>query len=92
MTKVDYPVEDASDAKTIVYHNGLPSAHTLFDYYFLTENGIKQDVTGRVRHVGGEDVAVMEGKYQYVAPDNTLYKVVWYADETGYHPSGQHIH
>ena len=84
--------KEVSQAKIIVYHNGLPTAHTVFDYYFLTENGIKQDVTGRIRQVGREDVAVMEGKYEYRGPDNTLYKVFWYADETGYHPSGQHIH
>ena len=40
--------EDASQAKIIVYHNGLPTDQTLFDYYFLTENGIKQDVTGKI--------------------------------------------
>ena len=83
---------DPHQAGILVYHNGVPTAHTLFDYYYITENGIKQDVTGKIRNVGVENVAVMQGKYHYTGPDNTLYKVVWYADETGFHPSGDHIH
>ena len=83
------PVEESPrNAKILVYHSGVPTANTVFDYYYVTENGIKQDVTGRL----DEGVAVMKGKYEYTGTDNNLYRVAWYADETGYHPAGEHLY
>ena len=83
------PVEDASNARILVMHTGLPTPNTVFDYYFVTENDIKQDVTGKL---GDDGAAVMKGKYEYTGPDKTRYRVTWYADHTGYHPSGEHLY
>ena len=38
-----------------------------------------------------EDVSVMKGSYDYIGPDGNTYKVEWYADETGFHPTLDHL-
>ena len=40
-----------------------------------------------MRTVDGTDVVVMRGSYSYIGTDGNEWKVEWYADETGYHPS-----
>merc|ERR1711953_6825 len=54
---------------------------------FETENGISQSVEGRMRMVDETPVYVMKGEYEYPGADGQMWKVEWYADETGYHPS-----
>ena len=36
-------------------------------------------------------VQVMRGNYEYIGADNELYRVNWYADETGYHAEAEHL-
>ena len=33
----------------------------------------------------------MSGSYDYYGPDGVMYKVDWYADETGFHPTLDHL-
>merc|ERR1712243_67021 len=58
-----------------------------YAYNFETENGISQDVEGRMKMVEDSPVYVMQGTYSYIGTDGNTWKVEWYADETGYHPS-----
>merc|ERR1711953_1378164 len=58
-----------------------------YAYSFETENGISQSVEGRMRMVDETPVYVMKGEYEYPGADGQMWKVEWYADETGYHPS-----
>ena len=58
---------------------------------FEAENGIKQEATGELRTVGEADVMVMSGSYEYTGADGELYRVNWYADETGYHAEAEHL-
>merc|ERR1719444_620941 len=44
-----------------------------------------------MRRVGDDNVMVMRGSYEYIGTDNELYRVDWYADETGFHPTASHI-
>ena len=81
-----FSIEDENQAEILVYHRGVPTSNTVFDFYFLTSNLLKQSVTGRIKNVDGLDVVVMEGSYQYKGPDNVLYRVNWSADEKGFYP------
>ena len=58
---------------------------------FEAENGIKQEAAGELRTVGDADVMVMSGFYEYTGADGELYRVNWYADETGYHAEAEHL-
>merc|ERR1739848_512286 len=58
-----------------------------YAYSFETENGISQAVEGRMKMVDETPVYVMKGGYEYPGADGQMWKVEWYADETGYHPS-----
>ena len=33
----------------------------------------------------------MRGSYEFIGADGLTYKVTWYADETGFHPSAPHL-
>merc|ERR1712098_509938 len=46
---------------------------------------------GELKEICGENVSVMKGSYDYVGPDGVTYKVDWYADETGFHPTLDHL-
>jgi len=72
-------------------HANVPANSAVFDYSFESANGIKQEAVGSVRSVDDNDVSVMKGSYEYVGPDNVLYSVVWYADESGFHATAPHI-
>ena len=68
-----------------------PSANPEFNYDFEGANQIKQEAEGTMRRVEDTDVVVMRGSYEYIGTDNELYRVDWYADETGFHPTASHI-
>ena len=38
-----------------------------------------------------DPVKVMSGNYEYTGADGELYRVNWYADETGYHAEAEHL-
>eukprot|EP00092_Neocalanus_flemingeri_P101217 GFUD01129408.1.p1 GENE.GFUD01129408.1~~GFUD01129408.1.p1 ORF type:complete len:144 (+),score=36.47 GFUD01129408.1:36-434(+) len=62
-----------------------------FNYMFKTANDINVMAEGELRNICDEDVSVMKGSYDYVGPDGNTYKVDWYADETGFHPTLDHL-
>ena len=62
-----------------------------FKYMFKTANNINAMAEGELRNICDEDVSVMTGSYDYKGPDGKTYKVDWYADETGFHPTGEHF-
>ena len=64
-----------------------PEASGAFRYAFEADNDIKQSAEGSLRTVGDVEVVVMKGEYSYVGADGNEWKVVWYADETGFHPT-----
>ena len=59
---------------------------------FEAENGIKQEAAGVLRTGGDADVMVRSGSYEYTGADGELYRVNWYADETGYHAEALRFH
>ena len=67
---------------------------TLVDFSFETENGIKVEESGVQKQVGAtpeETGTVAKGSFSYPAPDGTIIKVDWIADENGFQPKGDHI-
>jgi len=64
-----------------------PEASGAFRYAFEGENELKQKAEGSLRTVGEAEVVVMKGEYSYIGVDGNEWKVEWYADETGFHPS-----
>jgi len=58
-----------------------------FSYGYEAENGISQDVSGEMKTINDAQVYVMRGSYSFIGTDGQTYKVEWFADETGYHPS-----
>jgi len=64
-----------------------PEASGAFRYAFEGENDLKQKAEGSLRRVGEAEVVVMKGEYSYIGLDGNEWKVEWYADETGFHPS-----
>ncbi|XP_050520313.1 endocuticle structural glycoprotein SgAbd-2-like isoform X2 [Daktulosphaira vitifoliae] len=60
-----------------------------FRYGFQTENGIVNQAQGYVKNAGTEaESQVIEGSYAYTSNDGTPVEVKYYADDTGFHASG----
>lgn len=70
---------------------GMPGFERSFGYAFEAANGIKQQADGELKRIGGAEVMVMKGSYEYIGSDGLTYVVDWYADETGFHPSAPHL-
>lgn len=60
-----------------------------FHYAYETSNGINAQADGQLRQLAKpeEPALVHQGFYSYTAPDNTVIKVDYVADENGYQPS-----
>ncbi|XP_020814940.1 larval cuticle protein 9 [Drosophila serrata] len=54
-----------------------------FNYGYELSNHIKAVQSGVLKE---HDNWVVSGEYEYVAPNGKTIKVVYHADETGYHP------
>lgn len=54
-------------------------------------NGIKVHEEGVPKQVNKEVVEVVSGEYSYKGPDNQLHSLKYFADETGFHPSGDSV-
>ncbi|XP_061710345.1 endocuticle structural glycoprotein ABD-4-like [Cydia pomonella] len=62
-----------------------------FQYLFETDNGISAQATGSLRKGAEGESLVIQGQYQYTAPDGTPIQVNYESDESGYRPNGAHI-
>merc|ERR1711881_149074 len=62
-----------------------------WNYSYETANGIKQESVGSLRLVDDTSVSVMKGSYEFLGVDNIVYKVEWYADQTGFHATAPHL-
>lgn len=54
-------------------------------------DGQTHSQSGALKQVGDEQRVVITGSYSYIAPDGRTIKVDYVADETGFHPVGDHI-
>ncbi|XP_015513663.1 endocuticle structural glycoprotein SgAbd-2-like [Neodiprion pinetum] len=76
----------------ILKQNQDSSPDGSYAYSYDTENGISVAEQGQPKSFGpGNQVEVVRGQFSYSAPDGTPITVTYYADETGFHPSGAHL-
>ncbi|KAL3283244.1 hypothetical protein HHI36_006392 [Cryptolaemus montrouzieri] len=64
-----------------------------YKYSYETGNSIKAEEQGFLKNAGNEaeETQVAQGEYEYTAPDGTVIKVTYIADENGFQPQGDHL-
>lgn len=70
-----------------------PAVDGTYKYAYETGNGIAVQEQGALKNPGQKDLEAQtaQGQSSYTAPDGTPIQIQWYADETGFHPSGAHL-
>ncbi|XP_061384885.1 endocuticle structural glycoprotein SgAbd-8-like isoform X2 [Danaus plexippus] len=58
-----------------------------FKWALQTEGGIYHEQRSTPR----QQAPLIEGQYQYIAPDGQVIRVLYTADEFGFHPTGDHL-
>ena len=88
----DQPAYEGGEQIEILKMTGLDEGPLPnFNFMYQTANDISVMAEGELKNICDEDVSVMRGSYEYVGPDGNTYKVEWYADETGFHPTLDHL-
>ncbi|XP_063836905.1 endocuticle structural glycoprotein ABD-4-like [Ostrinia nubilalis] len=63
-----------------------------YKWAIQTEGGIYHEQRGSLQpSSSGEPALVVEGQYQYVAPDGQVINLLYRADENGFQPQGAHL-
>ncbi|XP_030753520.1 endocuticle structural glycoprotein SgAbd-2-like isoform X2 [Sitophilus oryzae] len=80
------PLDESRAAITRQYFDINPDGS--YVYAFQTENQIFAEEQGYLKE---GKYQVKEGQYQYTAPDGQIIRLVYTADENGFHPQGAHL-
>ncbi|XP_059045006.1 endocuticle structural glycoprotein ABD-4-like [Achroia grisella] len=67
-----------------------PNPDGSYKWALQTEGGIYHEQRGSVQG-GGESGLLVEGQYQYTAPDGQVINVLYKADENGFQAQGDHL-
>ncbi|BES92883.1 Cuticular protein [Nesidiocoris tenuis] len=62
-----------------------------YKYSFEGGDGTRAEQTGQLKSIGQDAGEVSQGSYSYVGDDGKTYSLTYTADETGYHPAGDHL-
>ncbi|XP_055387532.1 larval cuticle protein LCP-17-like [Condylostylus longicornis] len=63
-----------------------------YNFEYETSNGIRAQEQGHSKDLGnGETAEIADGGFSYTAPDGQIIKLQYVADETGFHPVGDHL-
>lgn len=62
-----------------------------YNFGFETGNGIRRDETGRFAGGWPHGSLDVKGSYSYTGDDGRVYTVNYKADNTGFHPEGDHL-
>lgn len=63
-----------------------------FFYRYEIGDGTHVSEEGYIKNPNTDnEIVVKKGFYSYKGADNKIYTVTYYADETGYHASGEHL-
>ncbi|KAL1455377.1 hypothetical protein WDU94_009476 [Cyamophila willieti] len=88
-----YPTQDKF-IPIVRYENNPPAGpNQAYSFAFESGNGIQVQEQGELKNPGvkdGEAIAA-QGASAYTSPEGVPITLQWYADETGYHPSGAHL-
>ncbi|XP_026318452.1 endocuticle structural glycoprotein ABD-4-like [Hyposmocoma kahamanoa] len=69
-----------------------PNPDGSYKWAIQTEGGVFHEQRGGLEpSSSGEPALVVEGQYQYVAPDGQTINVLYKADENGFQPTGDHL-
>ncbi|XP_037809675.1 pupal cuticle protein [Lucilia sericata] len=75
----------SSEKESQILHNDMEmKGDGTYHYDFETSNGIKRTEQGAVD-------GTIQGSSSYISPEGVEIKTTYVADETGYHPVGDHI-
>ncbi|CAH0730558.1 unnamed protein product, partial [Brenthis ino] len=67
-----------------------PHVDGSYKWAIQTEGGIYHEQRGSVQNNEAQNLLV-EGQYQYTAPDGQVIRLLYTADENGFHPVGDHL-
>ncbi|CAG5036855.1 unnamed protein product [Parnassius apollo] len=69
-----------------------PHADGSYRWALQTEGGIFHEQLGSLQSTAAEEPSLLvEGQYQYTAPDGQVINVLYKADKNGFHAEGDHI-
>lgn len=84
-------VENADNQAQILRSEAVVNPDS-FQYEYETSNGIAANEAGQLKQFTQEEAAVVaQGAFRWTAPDGTPISIQYVADETGYHPTGDHL-
>ncbi|XP_061725399.1 endocuticle structural glycoprotein ABD-4-like [Cydia pomonella] len=66
-----------------------PNEDGSYKFAYQTQGGIYHEQRGSLQ--GQEPALVVEGQYQYTAPDGQVINVIYRADENGFQATGDHL-
>ncbi|CAG9789835.1 unnamed protein product [Diatraea saccharalis] len=68
-----------------------PNPDGSYKWALQTEDGIYHEQRGSLQPGAEQPTLVVEGQYQYTAPDGQVINVLYKADENGFQPQGEHL-
>uniref|UniRef100_R4G3X3 Putative cuticle protein 78e n=1 Tax=Rhodnius prolixus TaxID=13249 RepID=R4G3X3_RHOPR len=85
------PLKPTTPPVPIVALNNNINFDGSYNYNFEGGDGTRAEQTGQLKTIGNEAGEVSQGSYSYVGDDGKTYSISYIADETGYHPVGEHL-
>ncbi|PSN39564.1 hypothetical protein C0J52_20612 [Blattella germanica] len=96
------PQDSVNPPVQIISQTSSLNADGSFSVSFETADGVKVEQSGFIKpgvgtRSGAEgedesgDIQVVQGSFSYTAPDGTPISLKYTADETGFHPEGDHL-
>lgn len=70
----------------VVRHTNVLHPDGSYNFAFQTENAIYAEEQGV-----SQGNKMSQGQYQYQSPDGQIIHLAYVADETGFHPQGEHL-
>ncbi|XP_068083876.1 endocuticle structural glycoprotein SgAbd-3 [Anabrus simplex] len=76
---------------TIVAEENNVNFDGSYRYSFKNSDGTEAEQSGQLKQIGAEAGEAVQGSVTYTAPDGTLIRLTYTADENGYQPQGEHL-
>ncbi|KAL4714829.1 hypothetical protein ACJJTC_002688 [Scirpophaga incertulas] len=68
-----------------------PNPDGSYRWALQTEGGIYHEQRGSLHQTEGGEAPLVEGQFQYTAPDGQVINLLYRADENGFQPQGAHL-
>ncbi|KAH8366114.1 hypothetical protein KR093_009206 [Drosophila rubida] len=84
------PAAGQQEAQVVRYDSDVQPEG--YKFAVETSDGKSHQEEGQLKHVGTDHEAIaVRGSYTYLSDDGQTYTVNYVADETGFHPEGEHL-